>query len=144
MRLADARKIINRALKNRKDPNENIALIINIGNHFVTVIVNDYSVQYFDSFALPITDTKIRSFLEYLLLPPTPLPNRDARKKLFFANKKQIQDYTSTHCGLYAVLFAVWYIKPASKRFTLRFSNDVNLLMRNDKLCLKYLKQFID
>lgn len=98
-------------------------MIINVGKHFVTVVSHEKYVLYLDPFGIPCMQPQVRQFL------------RGLHSKIFY-NKTQIQQLKSKHCGLYAVLFALYYDVPARST---RLKFDENASEKNDKLCTVYL-----
>lgn len=119
--------------------------IVNIGAHFVCVHVNAGCLLYIDSFANPIPETMVSLFEKMVQQQPQQQQHRKGMQQqqqthLLFHNKRQIQSFLSSHCGLYAALFATWYLSPPEMRMPLKFS-DENLLA-NDEKCIAYLKQF--
>lgn len=113
---------------------ENVVTIINVGQHFVTVVIGPDSVLYIDSFAqeIPSKMKKFRALVSKLTM--------DGKRQLY-VNKMRIQPFSSTHCGLYAALFTVWYLSPPRDRRKQSFHRDA--LKLNDDLCVQYLKHFI-
>ena len=95
------------------------------GEHFVTVIVNDDSIYYIDTFANHCENEPILSFLQKL-------------KKPIFCNYKQIQHNNSVCCGFFCILFVLYFEKPQS--FDMSFSNE---LEQNDKICERYIKKLL-
>lgn len=103
-------------------------MIINVGKHFVTVVCHKNYVLYLDPFGMPCLQPEVRRFLQGL------------RSKIFY-NKTQIQQLKSKHCGLYAVLFALYYDVP-SRELRLKFHK--NASEKNDKLCTVYLHKLMN
>lgn len=110
-----------------------IAFIVNVGAHFVSVVIKPECILYLDSFANPISPAL------YPLLTRIRAEKRDNYP--LYCNRNQIQSLLSSHCGLYAALFTTWYLTPPTMRMQMQFE-DTNLL-RNDTKCVKYLKQFV-
>lgn len=98
------------------------------GSHFVTIIAFPSYVYYIDSFGKPSMGG-VNSFLSRLNRP-------------VFFNTKKIQDVTSNSCGLYSILFVLFF--NASKKFRrknpLTFSND---LSKNEQYLLVYVKKYM-
>lgn len=127
-------KVLTAAAKNN---DKNVVMIINIGQHFVTLVISHDAVIYIDSYARSIPDTKhVLSLLKELTEA-----KEDQQRRQLFINTTPIQHPTSTHCGLYAALFTVWYLANTKARMKLHF--DSQHLLLNDDLCVQYLKQFI-
>lgn len=94
--------------------------------HFVTVVVSPSTVYYLDPYGLPCTQ---RDLLRFFKLCHRPLA----------CNRRQIQDYGSMYCGVYAILFAAY--ADADCPFEMRFCK--KRLRKNDKKCVAYLKKLI-
>lgn len=107
-------------------------LILNVGGHFVAVIIAEKHALYIDSYAATFARKEIRDFFSLL--------QRDKRR--IFVNDKPIQDASSTHCGLYAVLYAAWYLLPPDKRKKIEFYTTD--LARNDRLCVQYIRDLFN
>ena len=129
LRAANGQKILGR--KGKISGNRNLSFIINVGNHFVCVVITPQSVLYIDSFASTITQPEILRLFSRL----------EKSHRTLFRNRRQIQSFQSAHCGLYAALFTLWYLCAKKHRMKLRFKRE-NLL-DNDELCIRYLKQFV-
>lgn len=127
------RKVTSSAVK-ASAAGRNIVAIINVGRHFVTLVIGHDAVIYIDSFAetIPPKLKHLRALMSDL--------TKDGRRQLYL-NKLQIQHYSSTHCGLYAALFAVWYLTRPEYRMAQSFHHKASKL--NDELCVRYLKNFI-
>ena len=111
-----------------------VSFIVNIGGHFVSVVVGRRSVIYIDSFAAPLLRAEVGALFSRL--------QRDAKyARTVYVNQRQIQSLSSTFCGMYAVLFSLWYLVDPSRRPKQVFHD--KSLARNDKLCLAYLKEMI-
>jgi hypothetical protein len=113
----------------------NFFIVLNLGDgrkkedgHFVAVAAYPDVVLYMDPFGLePPTDRYVRPFL------------RLCRRPVYF-NHVQVQDITSSYCGLYAILF-VWHLD-AGRPFKLRFRRRGNLMI-NDRTCMDYLRRLL-
>lgn len=108
--------------------NESVFIIIvNIGLHFVTIYATSDFVLYIDSLGKP-SPSNMSFFLS------------QCKRPIFF-NNRQIQSFTSTHCGFFAVLFVLFFNgkEKGTKMRPIKF-HDTNL-SSNDKLCTKYIKQ---
>ncbi len=102
--------------------------ILNIGMHFVCLYAQENFVYYIDSFGEKPDSPPVKKFLKQC-------------KRNVYYNRRQIQDFSSAYCGLYACLFALFFGKANMTVNILHFKN-VNLKY-NDVLCLKYIKKFI-
>ena len=98
-------------------------MIINIGYHFVTVVITKNYSLYIDSFGTPCTIESVRIFLKNIGKP-------------IYYNEKMIQGIKSPYCGMYACLFAIHFDSPL---FKLVFCGDQS---ENDELCMRYLKMY--
>jgi hypothetical protein len=118
----------------RLAPRATFLFILNLGDagrgedgHFVAVCGRPDSLLYLDPFAHPPPkDERLRSFFKL------------CRRRLY-CSRRQIQDYKSAYCGLFALLF-VWYVD-AGCPFRLKF--DRLRLRQNDKRCVDYLRKMI-
>lgn len=113
-------------LQRKKNVCKPFTMIVNVGRHFVTIYCHDDFVLYMDPFGLPCLQSRVR---DYLCSLSTSL----------FYNKTRIQHQRSKHCGLYAVLFALYYDKP-DRNIKLKFKDGVNN-QSNDRTCLLYLQK---
>ena len=104
-----------------KSENDRI-LIINVGQHFVTLLVSPLFTLYVDSFGLA-PRKNIKTILKKLKNP-------------LFYNTKTIQGINSPFCGLYAALFCL-HLDDA--KFKLTFARSTE---KNDELCISYLKLY--
>ena len=99
--------------------------------HFVTIVASPEAVRYFDSYGFPVTQSHVLRFLRLC-------------KRNVLCTPKQVQDFDSKICGLYASLYA-GYNDPGRRRdpeFKLRFYVR-RKLERNDALCVRYLRKLI-
>lgn len=97
------------------------------GTHFVTIIAARDRVLYIDSLGLPCVAQEINTFLRRL-------------KKPVFLNSQQVQDFSSSFCGFYCILFVLYYDKK-TPTFSLMF--DTQNLLQNDSTCVKYIQQLL-
>ena len=67
-----------------------------LNGHFVSIIGTPDVCIYIDPFGLPIASPKIRKFLS-------------ACKRTILYNQKTIQQISSPYCGMYAILFCVFF-----------------------------------
>ena len=75
-----------------------ITLIINVGHHFVSLCIGRKFVLYIDSFGRPIQDRRVTQFIEKRA-PDLPI----------YYNSTRIQSKSSSYCGLYAVLYVLYF-----------------------------------
>ena len=117
----------------------NFSIIVNLGEvdgsdaeipvgHFVCINGNAERILYIDPYGLPCMQPKV---LEFLLLSRRPL----------MENMRQIQHFDSPYCGLYSVLFVVYFDKEASDWMKMKFNKKE--LWGNDKKCVGYLKRLL-
>ena len=105
--------------------------IVNTGAHFVTIIGYDHAILYLDSNGMPCLEKRTKAFLQSF-------PNRPV-----LHNKKRIQGIQSMFCGMYALLFAVYFDKPRS--FQMRFKSRPGQRGKaNEELCLQYLTRLLN
>lgn len=97
-----------------------------LGSHFIFILIKDQLILYIDPFGVPCSIDKINVFLNRL----------SSGRKIHF-NSTMIQDISSSYCGFFCILFAIYFDKQRSHH--LKFY--INPKM-NDSLCLKYIKQF--
>jgi hypothetical protein len=108
--------------------------ILNLGDagrgedgHFVAVCGSPAEVLYLDPFAHPPPgDERLQAFL-------------GACGRRVRCNTRQVQDYASAYCGLFALLF-VWYVD-AGCPFRLSFNR--RSLKSNDEKCVGYLRRMV-
>lgn len=117
-------------------------IIVNLGErvpgrrlpvgHFVCVAGERRRVNYIDSYGMPCMQPKVLRFL------------KDCRREIW-ENEKQMQHLESAYCGLYALLFTVYFDRKFSHAlppgFKLRFYKGG--LKSNDKKCVQYLQQLL-
>lgn len=99
--------------------------------HFVTIAaVEPGKIFYLDSFGLPCWQPDVTRFLK-------------ATGRRVVWTMRQMQDFGSKFCGVYAMLFALSFDgRPPT--FKMTFHRKEALLRKNDKLCSQYLLQLID
>ena len=105
------------------------SIIVNVGQHFVTAYVTKEYILYFDSYGRKCCITE--EMCDFLTKYNCPV----------YYNKSKLQSATSTHCGLYALLFAA-YVDLARKPFELFFYTRAG--KKNDELCKLYLQKIVD
>ena len=132
--------LLNRVIHAEQLNIDPIVIIINIGEHFVCLVIESTVIRYVDSFGDDIPP-EIMSFIKDL----EQARGKNQKDKTIYVNKEQIQSYASSHCGLYAALFAIWFLSPPEKRIKLDFysGTDELKLMRNDDKCQQYLTEYI-
>lgn len=96
--------------------------------HFVCIAAEPDRVAYIDPYGMPCMQPKVLSFL------------KDTRRPLW-ENDRQIQHFDSPYCGLYAVLFTVYFDKEAYEWMRLKFNK--RDLMANDKKCVEFIEKLI-
>lgn len=67
------------------------------GSHFITLVINKKSITVYDSLNLPIKT----------LTPDILRRLKSSKKKIRFALKSRIQDYSSSFCGFYCVFYVL-------------------------------------
>lgn len=102
--------------------------IVNIGGHFIALICKPHFCLYIDPFGLPCRDKDLQQRLKTLSVP-------------VFYNSTPIQSLTSMYCGMYAILFVVYFDKSRDRNKRLRFHR--RNLKANDKVCLKYISSLL-
>lgn len=111
------------------------SIIINIDNHWTTLYWSNTYILYIDSFGegMPsAVEVYVKKFCE-------------PHQAILF-NNHPIQDKTSTHCGLFSMLFILFFDRKAKASDPYIFNNVVHLrfsecnLLLNDQLCLKYIE----
>lgn len=125
--------------KKQKEEKNELALIANVGAHFVTLIVGKKYILHIDSFGLPAVNAKVKKLVSEL--QASKLDKR--LKPKFYRNTNRIQSFTSTHCGLYAVLYCLKYLLP-QQFMDIRLHFSPTNFEKNDALCVKYLKKFLE
>jgi hypothetical protein len=94
------------------------------GGHWVALFyTKDKRAYFFDSYGYPPTKYRLQSFIQQT-------------SKSFDYNKQRIQG-SSEYCGLYAVMFCLFFSRNQKNLFFSNFSNNYNL---NDKR----IKQLLD
>ena len=95
------------------------------GTHFITILHTERNIIYIDPFGHPCENEKIQTFIRSFDRAP-------------IYNETQIQDYESSFCGFYAILFCLYFEHPES--VVLRFNRR---LANNDNLCIDYITQLL-
>lgn len=95
--------------------------------HFVTVVGSGEAVRYIDPYGFPCHQPLVLRFLT--------LCGRSKRYSL-----RQVQDFKSMYCGMYALLFATHFDRGGKKK--MRFFRRGKDLKKNDALCMKYLREY--
>ena len=123
------------SLSNSDVTAENFSLIINVGGHFVTVVNQPDFILYIDPFGLPCLDPQAHAFLQLCVDN-----SRSSSVKQVFYNVNKIQNFRSRYCGLYAILFALYFDTPR-ENYKLRFEK--NEQISNNKKFMKYIQEMI-
>ena len=97
-----------------------------LAGHFVTIYAAPDLIYYLDPYGLPSLEPRVNRFLHLC-----------ARPVQF--NLRQIQDFNSVYCGLFAILFANYLDKRPN--FRLKFNK--RRLRANDKLCKDYIARIL-
>ncbi len=98
--------------------------------HFVSLVGTPSTVYYTDSYGLPCFQRDILAFLKYCRRPVT-------------TSRRRVQAWESVYCSMYACLFTAYLVRRERGRpagFGLKFwDGNEATLMKNDRLCMKYL-----
>ena len=103
--------------------------------HFVTIVGERGRLWYLDPYGLPVFQPHVLQFLDLR-----------RRRWTVIENTKQIQDADSYYCGLYAILFSMYYDLPRRQRGkVVRFEWHKRRkdLKKNDALCVKYIRELL-
>lgn len=95
--------------------------------HFAAIAAFSTFTLFIDPFGLPCLQEDVRAFLKKRGLP-------------CFYNEKQIQPYDSVFCGLFCLLFVLYFHR--CPRWNLKFNKGENV-KSNEKLCLKFLNKLL-
>lgn len=102
--------------------------------HFVTLAGVGDAVRYVDPYGFPCHQPNVLAFLK--------LCRRQTRYSL-----RQVQDFGSLYCGMYALLFATYFDRGGGggrgEAKKLRFFRRGKDLRKNDRLCMKYLREYV-
>lgn len=123
---------------------ENFILIVNLGEkkgenremngHFVTICACGDDLHYWDPYAFPCLQPKVKTFLQ-----------RCGRKVV--TNGRRVQHLESVYCGFYCLLYAAYQARCMAgepPKFKLRFYKIRSKLLKNDSRCVEYLHRLID
>ena len=102
--------------------------------HFVLIHARPDRLIYLDPFGRPCSDDNLIPFI------------RNCRKtRSYHENLRVIQSPLSTFCGMYAVLFAMYYDFPTPPFKNIKWIKSDNpfVLLHNDKICIKYLNTLV-
>lgn len=116
------------------------SIIVNLGEvegddttlpvgHFVCITAEPNSISYIDPYGLPCIQPKVLHFL------------RESRRPMW-ENVRQIQHFDSPYCGLYSILFTVYFDKDAKRWLRMNFSK--RDLRQNDRRCVNYLERLAE
>ncbi len=119
--LRDFIIIVN--LGRRRDKNKRGQLPV---GHFVTIVGRLKKINYIDPYGLPPLVPEVVDFL------------RSCGRKISY-NLKQIQHLDSVYCGLFSILYAIYMDNKTKIKLKFYKRN----LMRNDKLCVKYIEKLL-
>ena len=98
------------------------------GGHFVCILQEKNVIFYIDPVGLPCLSKPLRAMLV------------KSGKKILF-NSSQIQHFQSVACGMFSVLFLLYFSKK-KRGFKMKF--DTVDKKRNDSLCFKYLQKIVN
>ena len=108
---------------NNPEYNKTKNFILNVGFHWVGLVINKSNAYYSNSFALK---------------PPKPIIEFCRTNKIsdIYYNGTQLQDDTSTDCGFFASLFVIKLVRDKTKNIDKYISlfNTENLLENDGKL----------
>jgi hypothetical protein len=104
-------------------------LICNVGRHFVCIFCTNQYLLYMDPFGKKCVQRQVRKFIHRL-------------SRNVFYNHTPIQWITSNHCGLYAILFTLYFDRDRQD-VRLQFEPASNN-GRNDQLCNMYLQLLLN
>jgi len=127
-------------------PKNQLPLMTGIGNSIIVVDLNPTFISTTGHFVTIISSPRVCSYLDSLgLPPPTEIAQHmlNTGKKLKILNE-QIQPFFSHFCGMYCILFALYFNKRMTGKqvnFSLTFSH-ANL-KKNDQLCVKYIQDLL-
>ena len=124
-------------------PKPRFLIIVNLGErrgrrdalpvgHFVAIYATADKIRYMDPYGMTCYQPKVKRFLE--------LCNREVH-----CLRRQVQDMRSTYCGFFSLLFLLYLDKQDSRNipFRLEFYRQRDKLLRNDALCVKYIRKLI-
>ena len=100
--------------------------------HYVSIHYSPNAIIYIDPCGLPCFDPTLRQFLR----------KHKKKNQQLFNNYKAIQHKKSTFCGMYAILFTLYYDKPSLKG-AIKFNFTKRASFKNDELCMKYINDIL-
>ena len=100
--------------------------IINIGGHFVTLVVQPKYCLYIDPFGLPCLNQYLQKCIRLL-------------DRALYYNQRQLQSPKSLYCGLYCILFTLYFDKARKNKLTFHRKK----LLANDRRCLYYIHEMV-
>lgn len=103
--------------------------ICNVGRHFVCIFCTEQYLIYIDPFGKKCVQRQVRKFIHRL-------------SRNVFYNHIPIQWFTSNHCGLYAILFALYFDRDRQD-IRLQFERASNN-EHNDQMCNMYLQLLLN
>lgn len=99
-----------------------------IGTHFVCLVIKPNVVYYFDSFGKKCGNEDILKYISNL------------DYKVYF-NGLKIQHPKSLMCGFYCALVVLVNDERCNFKKDIKFSTQESSLLKNDSLCLSYIKR---
>ena len=99
--------------------------------HFIAIVFNNEKIMYFDSFGRKCSNKNILKFIKI----------RKGNRTLF-ENTEQVQSCSSYFCGYYCISFLI-ACKLKIKLNTFLEMFDKNNLIKNDKIVVNYIQNFI-
>ena len=121
--LANPSKKISNIIVNLSPSNQ---ITTGLG-HFVSIHIFPNQVKYIDPFGRPCTQPYVLSFLKLCARP-------------VFYNQKQIQNFDSKFCGLYAILYTAMF----DRKYKLKIDFQDHGKKSNDAKCIRYLHEIIN
>lgn len=107
-----------------------------VTGHFVTIHITPSTIFYIDPYGFPCFNSDVLRFISRLKT------HTKWKKRVLFTNVKQIQHEKSVYCGMYAVLYALYFDSVKNqKKLKLCFPKRPSLT--NDKRCKQYLNKII-
>lgn len=107
--------------------------------HYVLVHASPSTIYYIDPYGLPCFDGKV---LKFLYSSSGKKKEKKKKKRAVLINKRQIQHEKSVYCGMYVVLYSV-YFDSSLRQSKVNIKFHQNPSLANDKLCIQYINSML-
>ena len=107
---------------------ETCIMIVNVGLHFVTMHWTRHYILYIDPFGFGISNDSVKACVK-----------KNAFGRPIYSSKSRLQHLTSSHCGLFATFFALYFDNHTKNIHLEKFIDSASL--KNDDICVRNIKR---